>query len=261
MIKMSYYALLFILIPSMVDAQQDFKHVHRSFSKIKMNLYASKVELTNHEYRIFISDLKKTNQLEQLKEAAVDSVKWSSPLNFRSKYEEFYHVHPAYNNYPVVNVSHQAAIMYCNWLTDNYNAAKGRRFKEVKFRLPTEAEWEFAARGEDSTAKYTWSGNFILNDKGQYQSNVKKKYYETFMFSNFWNEFDLITPVKNYEPNCFGLYDMCGNVAEMTSDSTITKGGSWSDYLEWQEIGKSKVHDGIANPTVGFRVFMEVIEK
>jgi len=63
MIKTIFYTLLLILIPNMSDAQQDFKHVHRSFSKIKMNLYASKVELTNQEYRIFISDFKKNEPI------------------------------------------------------------------------------------------------------------------------------------------------------------------------------------------------------
>ena len=67
--------------------------------------------------------------------------------------------------------------------------------------------------------------------------------------------------VKYFYPNNLGLYNMSGNAAEMLSDRNIVKGGSWSDKSEFMKISSKQEYDGSAKRTVGFRYFLEIIEK
>lgn len=101
-------------------------------------------------------------------------------------------------NYPVVHIALEDALAYCSWA--------GRR-------LPTEAEWEFAARGNNEKAIYTWGNTF---DKLSTQAN---SWEGEFPVKNTLEDgYELRAPVMSYPPNAFGLYDMAGNVWEWTSD-------------------------------------------
>ena len=125
-----------------------------------------------------------------------------------------YYAHPAYGNYPVVGISWKQATAFCEWRTiylNSYLESK-KRMTESDFRLPTEAEWEFAARGGRSQVPYPWGGPYLRNKKGCLLANFKPGR------GNYPEDGGFYTVRADaYWPNDFGLYNMAGNVAEWTS--------------------------------------------
>jgi len=102
------------------------------------------------------------------------------------------------DNYPVVHIAYEDALAYCKW---------------ANRRLPTEAEWEAAAQGKNKDAIFTWGDNAEeLNKK----ANTWQGTFPT--INKPIDGFEYIAPVKSYDPNSIGLYDMSGNVWEITSD-------------------------------------------
>lgn len=196
-----------------------------------------------------------------------------------------YFSHPAFLDYPVVGVTWEQAIAFCNWRTRYKNqflekTTNSKRFNIAPFRLPTEAEWELAAKGgKDVTVKYSWGTNSLVTDKGCFLANFKPKE------GNYTEDRGLYTVLaKHYAPNDYGLYNMSGNVAEWTSSSynlakdvnvssvnpfkndkltssKIIKGGSWKDVVYFLEIG-SRDFENKDTPRsyIGFRTVRDYIK-
>jgi sulfatase modifying factor 1 len=111
------------------------------------------------------------------------------------------------SKHPVVHIAYEDAEAYARW------AGK---------ELPTEAEWEFAARGGLDGATYAWGEDFT--PAGRYMANT---WQGEFPFVNDkLDGWEWTSPVGSYPPNGYGLYDMTGNVWEWTTDGVI-KGGSF----------------------------------
>ncbi|MDR6555753.1 formylglycine-generating enzyme required for sulfatase activity [Arthrobacter pascens] len=109
------------------------------------------------------------------------------------------------SDHPVVHVSHNDALAYCRWA--------GRR-------LPTEAEWEYAARGGLAGQRYPW-GNELLGHGEEHLCNI---WQGTFPLANTRDDGHLGTaPVKSFPPNGYGLYEVSGNVWEWCSDWFLPK--------------------------------------
>jgi formylglycine-generating enzyme required for sulfatase activity len=242
--------------------QTDIKEINASLAKINDRIYASKYEVSNKLYRTFLSSLKQANNTASLNIAQIDSLKWRDKLSYNEPYVQYYHTHPAYNNYPVVNVSYEGAVLFCAWLTEQYNSDPKRKFKKVLFRLPTEQEWITAARAGDNSAIYPWQGKDLVDKSGKARCNYKR---ETAANSGIdgkqYDHADITAPVNSYWKNKFGLYNMSGNVAEMVSEKGIAKGGSWNEDKDYLKIDSQYRYDGSALTSVGFRYFMEVLEK
>lgn len=125
-----------------------------------------------------------------------------------------YFSHPAFGNYPVVGVDWKQATAFCEWRTQTLNSylIGKKRATETNFRLPTEAQWEYAARGGRSQTPYPWGGPYLRNRKGCLLANFKPGR------GNYPEDGGFYTVRADaYWPNDFGLYCMAGNVAEWTS--------------------------------------------
>ena len=122
-----------------------------------------------------------------------------------------YYSHPAYDDYPVVGVNWQMANAFSNWRTGMWDKFRPSEKNSEGFRLPTEYEWEYAARGKKELSPYPWGGYYIRNAKGCLLANFKPGR------GNYPEDGGQYTvEVHSYFPNEYGLYNMAGNVAEWT---------------------------------------------
>lgn len=144
-----------------------------------------------------------------------DTTAWINDFEnaYNEPYTRLYFSHPGYSDYPVVGVSWEQANAFANWRTDYLRRSLGRQGVYIEpYRLPTEAEWEFAARGGANKNMYPWEGDLPISGDGCFYANFKPNE------GNYVKDGNLITSrVGTYEPNDFGLYDMAGNVSEWTS--------------------------------------------
>lgn len=135
---------------------------------------------------------------------------------YNEPYMKMYFTHAGFGDYPVVGVTWEQASAFCHWRTRFYNEAQIRNKQMIvqDFRLPTESEWEYAARGGRELSMYPWGGQYIRSAKGCYMANFKP------MHGNYAaDDYLAATKVASFPPNDYGLYDMAGNVAEWTSSA------------------------------------------
>lgn len=265
----------------------DPRDARYGFLMINDTLEASQMEISEEKYERFLLDLLKQKRYDELALAKAEKVQWSDLLIPQYKNltpeEYFEHGEPGGENFPQVNISHKGATMYCEWLTNIYNNLDHRKkkYKKVRFRLPTEKEWMMlAGGGHNPKYKYPWgvknefgpkaadtSYNYdqITNAKGCYLANV-----QTNQPYAIPSEDGKSCPVhdggvfpvssNSYHPNEFGLYCIIGNVAEMIAEEGIAKGGGWNTQPAEATIQSRQKYDG-PNPNVGFRVVMDIVEK
>ncbi len=193
----------------------------------------------------------------------------------------------AFNNYPVVGVNWHQAVAFTHWRTNLWRSERERNklYFEGSFKLPTEIQWEYAARGGRTEAPYPWGGPYLVNKKGCYLANFKPQR------GNYAADGGLYTlPVDKYWPNDFGLYNMAGNVSEWTSSTyfgtayqtvadvnpevayqlkendpqwmtrKVVRGGSWRDVAFYLQNGtRDYEYADTAKAYIGFRcVYQEI---
>jgi len=206
---------------------------------------------------------------------------------YNEPYMKMYFAHPGYGEYPVVGVSWEQATAFAQWRTVYYNTFQlANGGLEVQaYRLPTEAEWEYAARGGRQLTQYPWGGNYVRTAKGCFLANFKPQR------GNYAVDGYLIpAKVGSYPPNNFGLYDMAGNVSEWTSTAyhesnysfvhdmnpnyqynaksfdpdvmrrKVIRGGSWKDIAYFlQCASRTYEYQQESRSYIGFRCVRSVI--
>ncbi|MFH2094365.1 MAG: SUMF1/EgtB/PvdO family nonheme iron enzyme [Bacteroidota bacterium] len=225
------------------------------------NIYASKYEVTNEEYRLFLEDLNAQGKAELYKECAIDTSRWTEvfPYGYIDPMKKFYHCHPAYSKYPVVNISYDAATEYCKWLTEKYSKLAENKGKKIIFRLPKQVEWYRAADPLPDNF-LPWYGYSAYNMKGEYLANIKFQDGWTDKSTNYIADGSFFPSIVGYFPaNRTGIYDIIGNVAEMIEEEGVYMGGSWDDFIEDCKTNVIRTFDK-PDPRIGFRVFMEIGE-
>ena len=268
--KKIVFIFLILALSSFSKKKDEYFHIKnlkKEYAKIKEDLYVSKYEVSNLQYRNFLSDLMNSNQKTIYQICLPDTLCWRSPSNYNEPFIKYYFRNESYDNYPVVGISYEAANQYCTWLTQKYNQDPKRKFRKVCFKLLTKEEWIFAARDSDTSKVYTWGTGFIQNNRKQFLCNFN---HTSFIYDsttkklnevpNIDNHSFITVPVKSYYPNSFGLYNMCGNVAEMTSENGIAKVGSYLESAYNVRIASEKNYTK-PQADIGFRVAMEIIEK
>ncbi|MCG9911682.1 MAG: SUMF1/EgtB/PvdO family nonheme iron enzyme [Flavobacteriales bacterium] len=159
-----------------------------------------------------------------------DTLVWIADFtySYNEPLTKMYFWHPAYDDYPVVGITWKQANAFSIWRTNLMNQFLTSRgdFPVHDFRLPTEAEWEYAARGGLDLSPYPWGGPYIRNSKGCFLGNFKP------LRGNYIDDGGFHTvPANSYNPNEYGLYCMAGNVAEWCRDAFEESGYSFSHDL------------------------------
>ncbi|MCU0356133.1 MAG: SUMF1/EgtB/PvdO family nonheme iron enzyme [Cyclobacteriaceae bacterium] len=262
------------------------------------SFYMDDTEITNNEYRQFTDFFLIDN-------GSIEGFETIDQQTFRDKYypdttawvrdfshhmgdpvQDYYYWHPGYDQYPVVGINWDAAVFFADWRTaywNDYRKSVGE-FPMPNFRLPSEAEWEYAARGGRDMAKYPWGNPYVRNAKGCLLANFKPGR------GNFYDDgFAYTAPVQSFFPNDYGLYDMAGNVSEWCLDDfnpasvptvwdlnpqyidprtnpesikydarvapkKVVRGGSWKDVAYYLETGtRSYEFKDSTRAYIGFR--------
>lgn len=192
-----------------------------------------------------------------------------------------YFWHPGFDDYPVVGVTWKQAKAFCNWRTkiqSDFLLSKGEPELQA-YRLPTETEWEYAARGGKGFSMFPWGGYYTRDDEGVFLANFKP------LRGNYVEDGGIATmKVGSYDPNEYGIYDMAGNVAEWTSAAfdeagynyygdlnpnfeynalpddppvmkrKVIRGGSWKDISSYIQVSsRNYEYQDTTKSYIGFR--------
>ncbi|MEI6865581.1 gliding motility lipoprotein GldK [Flavicella sp.] len=212
-----------------------------------------------------------------------DTTVWTKDFSysFNDPIHEEYFWHSAYQEYPVVGVSWYQANAFCNWKTKKKNDYLKSRKNPVRvpsFRLPTEAEWEFAARGGLEHGTYPWGGPYTTDDRGIFFANFKP------VRGDYAIDGALYTAeAYSYNPNGYGLYNMAGNVSEWTStafnqgsyrsgssintnvedvdnNKKVIRGGSWKDIAYFLQVStRDYEYSDSLRSYIGFRTVQDYL--
>ncbi len=304
----------FIMGGTQQDVMYDWNNVPRRVTVA--SFYIDETEVRNIDYMEYLYWISRVYESypEVYRNALPDTLVWREELAYNEPYVNNYLRHPAYAEYPVVGVSWEQAVDYCEWRTDRvnerilinqgilqddpaqkdannfntqaylsgqYEGIQNERLSKLdtfqvegkvswtgktllpKYRLPTEAEWEYAATALTSNSEeeniedrriYPWNGHWVRNDKkrvrGRMMANFSRGRGDYMGAAGALNDGgDITVPVNSFWPNDFGLYCMAGNVSEWVSD--VYRPMSFEDVAEFNpyrgNVFKEVVRDELGN--------------
>jgi len=219
----------------------------------------------------------------EIVEVYPDTTVWVKDFNYsyNDPMHQDYFFHSAYSDYPVVGVSWKQAKAFCSWRTKKKNdflKSKKNVSSVPNFRLPIEAEWEYAARGGLNFSTYPWGGPYTTTDRGCFLANFKPSRGDYAVDGALYT-----MEAKSYNPNDYGLYNMAGNVSEWTNTAyseasyyigstmnpnveiaenhrKIIRGGSWKDVAYFLEVStRDYEYADSARSYIGFRTVQDFL--
>lgn len=220
-------------------------------------LYMDQSEITNIDWKEYQYWMKK-NDPENWANTLLDTNAW---LQIDSNYTPIiqqYHAHSAYDQHPVVGMSHQQAKDYCQWRSKVVNEMlrlnPNKDFQQVAYRLPTEKEWEYAASTGLNKSNFPYGIDVDAHKKNAHRLfNFDHEPQTPLEAASSATP----APTNSYLPNAWGFYNFFGNVAEMVEEEGISKGGSWQHSSTLGRIEKNIPYDG-THPWLGFRCICEL---
>ena len=165
------------------------------------DFYISPYTVTNAQYAVFLNDYGSDRMLNGEYEGKKMVYEHNWGMNKRGK---DWYAATGFEQHPIINVTWYGAVEYCNWLSQK---------TEQSYRLPSESEWEFAARGGNKSLGFQYAGSHKLKEVGWFKLN---SFFET-------------KPVGLKLPNELGLYDMSGNIWEWCADN-------WEENYEYTAL-------------------------
>lgn len=263
------------------SADQDVPYPEQAKSYVATvaAFYMSNHEVTNGEYLEFLSDLKNTDTA-QFRKMLPDTLGWRTPFYYNEPYIEYYLRHPAYSNFPVVNISHEQASTYCEWITKKYATFGRREYQSAVFKLPTHDQWYYASMGGYDMSYFPWDGTSMQDENGEWRANftaveqysigrielnvptiygTREDREYTLAVPDHYRNGDITCDVLSYHPNNYGLYNLAGNVEEFVREKGISKGGSWYDTGYYLLNSTQEIYDSTNSVSCerGFRICME----
>jgi len=326
------------------DLNYEYDNVKRRVTVA--SFYMDETEVANVDWREYLYWIRKyfPDDQEHYYNALPDTLVWRRPLSYNEPYVDNYFRHPAFDNYPVVGISWEQAVAYCDWRTDRVNeeilrehgrlaslktlaagtkgggtvtniaaptepfntdiylngqyrgegvdgkkmkkdlnpqstasatgtATNGKAVRPVRledgelkqpYRLPTEAEWEYAAlalagntqyENIDDGKIYPWNGLGVRSPRrktqGLIMANFKRGEGDNMGTGGYLNDkADITAPVRSYVPNDFGLYNMAGNVNEWVAD--VYRKLSYEDFEDFNPYrGNQYVDKRLSDATKG----------
>jgi formylglycine-generating enzyme required for sulfatase activity len=238
-------AVVLLFINAGIKQKQD---VPPGTVQINDTLFADETEISNLSWLeyVYYNERKYGKNSQEYLFSLPDTTVWRQKGSYNEPYVQYYFRHVAYNNYPVVGISYEQAKAYCVWRSErvNYfiNIRDGKQINHpdsvfrgkpiYEYRLPTKQEWEALALVgiSDKVKIKPWTR--ITYDEKSKKKKVEKIHRTATTLETVEQFFDVTSPVNTHYPNKLGLFNLKGNVSEMTSEKGIAKGGSWMDLAE-----------------------------
>lgn len=237
------------------------------------SFYMDETEVANIHWLEYLDYIKKDSTDAFYRSALPDTTVWVKDLAFNDQYVDHYLRYPGFRFYPVVGVSWRQANDYSKWRTDMVNLSlaeeadmdvfdEGGRIRLESgavlpsFRLPTEAEWEYAAQAQIGTQwldenqthqrLYPWDGHATRNPYGKrmgnFLANFKRGRGDYAGIAGKLNDGAMVTGwIYEYPPNDYGLYNMAGNVNEWVQD--LYRPLSFQDFEDLNPIRRDDTRD------------------
>ena len=231
------------------------------------DFYLGRYEVTNEEFVAFLNDLGATE--DGAGRALIHLLgAWQGERCRIKNNNGTFTVEAGYKKYPVIYVTWYGARAYCNWLS---------RKTKKKYRLPTEAEWEYAAGGGHAEYKYSWGDSPPTKNNGGNvaDESAKRIFSDWIILNGYDDEYVYIAPAGSFKANQLGLNDMTGNVSEWCADwygeypmgiataptgprqgtDRVKRGGSWFNFpYDLRVTRRDYAVPAYADFTLGFRV-------